>query len=259
MFKYITTLLLCMLTIQIAEAQLTISADGNLAVSTNDNYSQKVRIVCTVGTNCGTSSSARHGLYVYTMGESSSSTSWGIYGYASKGYGAKAVYGYANSGANYNHGVSGGAYGTSSYGGYFTSGLYVSGGITQSSDERLKKNIRALNIEDISAKIRQLKPQRYEYMNAGELKQRGLPVSHAEEGDHFGLLAQELEKVFPELVSDVVHVLEEDVDPEQRGDGEPETVSTKAINYQELTVVLLAAVQELQEKVQSLEQEIGRR
>jgi len=111
----------------------------------------------------------------------------------------------------------------------------------------------ALNNANMLTKITELQPRKYQFFTNEELKQQRLPQLNAKEGKHFGLLAQELEEIFPELVTDVVHVLEEDVEPEQRAGKEPETVTTKAINYQELTVVLLAAIQEMQSRIETLE------
>lgn len=278
MYKYILLTLLFFISIPFTiEAQITVNSNGHVEFSEGLYTSLNSGSTYDKAIHGNVQNAGPFAYGIYGKVQNIGSSGYGVYGSVSNatyyGYGVYAfatatgsgtasrnvgVYARAQNASTYNYGIIASANGPNNYGGYFLNGIYVSGGITQASDERLKKNIRALNIEDVSAKIRQLKPQRYEYLNAGELKQRGLPVSHAEEGDHFGLLAQELEKVFPELVSDVVHALDESLDQEQRAGKEPETVTTKAINYQELTVVLLAAVQELQNKVEVLEAALNR-
>lgn len=73
-------------------------------------------------------------------------------------------------------------------------------------------------------------------------------------GEHIGLLAQEVESIFPELVSEVAHILNEN-EIEMRG-ADIETGTTKAIDYQGLTIALIAAMQEQQEKIEELEARI---
>lgn len=52
----------------------------------------------------------------------------------------------------------------------------------------------------------------------------------------------------------MVHIL--DLEDENMSET-PETVTTKAVNYQELTVLLLAAVQELKTEVETLKSQIN--
>ncbi|CAN5218213.1 hypothetical protein BH23BAC3_BH23BAC3_34250 [soil metagenome] len=255
-----------------AYAQITVNSSGNIGIGStpvssfkihveDNNSDGGIRVINTgysffnYGVRSVTTGSGDYGYGVYGKAENSM-LSHGVYG---ESFGTTAfnygVYGNAKNGFMSNYGVRGSASGSSSYGGYFTGGVYVSGGITQSSDERLKTNIRELNNEDITEKVRQLRPMRYEFLKPDELRNQGLPASHTQDGEHFGLIAQELDEIFPELVSDVVHVLNEDMQAE-RTQGEPTIVTTKAINYQELTVVLLAAVQELQARVELLEIEL---
>lgn len=234
-----------------SQAQIELNSDGNVAIKTASVDNERgLNIECNTAANCG-GTGYSYGLYTIGAG---SYNAHGIYGIGKNGYGGYGVRGHAT-GNNYSYGVRGSASGsTETWGGYFTQGIYVSGGITQSSDERLKTNIRPLAEENISAKILQLEPLRYEFLSGEELSQRGLPASYADEGEHFGLSAQELQKVFPELVSDVAHILDmEDGNMNET----PETVTTKAINYQELTVLLLAAVQELKAEVETLKAQLN--
>jgi len=68
-----------------------------------------------------------------------------------------------------------------------------------------------------------------------------------------GLIAQEVEKIFPEVVIDVSQPIE---DENGEVNEKSEIVTTKAINYQELTIALLAAVQELQVRIEELERQM---
>lgn len=249
------------------QAQITLNSNGDVSMLGNTAINGTLKIGnpstnAKMSLKC--SSSCLYAAYIYNQGGSgvrygldsrvlASGTNYGIRGYAEFGSTNRGVVGEAIDGS-VNYGVQGNALGPNSYGGYFTGGLYVSGGITQSSDERLKTNISSLAEENISAKILQLEPLRYEFLSAEELSQRGLPASYADKGEHFGLSAQELEKIFPELVSDVVHIL--DMEDDNMGET-PETVTTKAVNYQELTVLLVAAVQELKTEIEELKTQLN--
>ncbi len=237
----------------LALAQIDLNSAGKVGVGSSPHSNSKMYVYSTSGSTTDVALRA--------LSSSPSSTySYGIIGLSEDFVShARGVYGIAYEGNNSNYAVYGNASGTNSYGGYFTGGLYVSGGITQSSDDRLKTNIQELDRTDISDKIQALRPLQYEFLSPQKLQDRNLPASHTDEGTHFGLIAQELEKVFPELVSDVVHVLGEHTGDIADIEKESPTVTTKAVNYTELTVLLLATVQELQERVQSLEQEIERR
>lgn len=249
------------------QAQITLNSNGDVSMLGNaaingtlkignPSTNAKMSITC--------SSSCLQAAFIYNEGGSglrfgidsrvlASGTNYGVRGYAEFGSTNRGVIGEAIDGG-VNYGVQGNALGPNSYGGYFTGGLYVSGGITQSSDERLKTNIEALDRSVIAAKIQALSPRKYEFLSAESLRGRGLPAAYSTEGTHFGLLAQELESVFPELVSEVVHILDEEtIEPGK----EPQTVTTKAINYSELTVLLLAAVQKLQAEVDALKTQLN--
>lgn len=117
----------------------------------------------------------------------------------------------------------------------------------------MKKDIETVREDGILDKLNSLDPKRYQYLNEEELRSQRLPSLNATEGTHFGLLAQEVEEVFPELVRDVVSVLGEETGELSE---DPEMVTTKAINYQELSVLLLAAIQEMQSRIESLESSV---
>ena len=256
MFKRLSSILFFLSFSFALQGQITIQRNGNVSVNKtlkvgnpSSSY-QQLGVKC--GSSCG-SSFIKYGIYV--TNEDGASQRYGI---DSRSLGSGSNYGirgYAEFGS-VNRGIVGAASGSNSYGGYFTNGIYVSGGITQSSDERLKKNIEPLEGVSILSKVLQLKPKKFEFFTKEELKQKGLPSTYSTEGTHFGLIAQELEEVFPELVSNVVHDINQDQSEQLEINSEPTLVTTKAINYQELTVVLLAALQKQQSDLDMLKAEI---
>jgi Chaperone of endosialidase len=125
----------------------------------------------------------------------------------------------------------------------FGDGFYT-GTWMQSSDRRLKTEIRAQS--NSLSKILQLRPSQYKYR---EDTPYSLP-----EGIHHGFIAQEMEEVLPELVSDVTMPV--NTDPDKMGTSE--TVQYKAINYIELIPMLTSALQELNAKVEAQAGEIAR-
>lgn len=128
--------------------------------------------------------------------------------------------------------------------------MHVTGNLTWSSDQRLKRNIVRLQEHDNLNKIMLLEPRSYQFLSTEDLKQQNLPVLNTDDKTHLGFLAQEVEQILPELVTDIMHVL-----GEATGEiaNEPEIVSTKAIDYNGLIPVLVAAMQEQQHKIESLE------
>lgn len=106
------------------------------------------------------------------------------------------------------------------------------GTVTQASDERLKRNI--LPIANASVVINALKAVSYD-LKIEEYESLNLPSEK-----QYGLLAQQVESVIPELVSDAI----------QHPNAEEE--SLKAINYVQLIPILIKANQEQNETIQKL-------
>ncbi len=173
------------------------------------------RGIIATGVNNGTS--AAYGVYATGNG-TSSSTKYGVYGRA------------IGSGTRYGVFCSGN-------GGY-------SGTWTQISDERFKTNIR--DAEPMLDKVLQLKPKKYKFIQNDVGTWMSLP-----EDDQIGLLSQELEQVFPELVSQDEHPGIEDENGEPQG-----AISYKGINYIGLTPILIKAIQEQQDIINKLEERI---
>jgi hypothetical protein len=83
----------------------------------------------------------------------------------------------------------------------------------------------------------QLKPQSYYYDTTANAKMN-LPSNK-----QYGLIAQELEIVFPEMVNEITV-------PDTTAKKTPETF--KAVNYTQLIAVLIAGMQEQQKQIDSL-------
>jgi hypothetical protein len=169
-------------------------------------------------------------------------------------YGTNHNTGVYGSGANY------GIYGFSSnWAGYFNGKVYAAGGYYTSSDQKLKQNIRDFpSAMDI---INSLKPKQYEFRQDGNYKLMNLP-----QGSHFGLIAQDVEKILPNLVADTKYetAMVQSQAPEaasqqtqEAGKIEPqsEIIEFKALNYTELIPVLIKGMQELDQKNTKLEQQ----
>jgi hypothetical protein len=90
--------------------------------------------------------------------------------------------------------------------------------VSVTSDQRLKANIRPLS--GTLTQVRALRGVRYTFRRE-EFRDQNLPT-----GEQVGVLAQEVEKVYPELVS-------------------TDTQGFKSVNYAQLTPVLIEAVKEL--------------
>lgn len=215
--------------------------------------------------NENSTNSSRYGIYS-TAVPKSSGKSYGIYGRAcatsqqtgGRAYGVYGIAGYAQTG--YNYGVFGtlnetgfngaGVYGSSSsgdtgvilggrYAGYFNGNVFVDGtvnGMTiSSSDYRLKEKIESLpsNTLDDLCKINVIKfnYKQREVENAeGEmvgLYEKNSPIlTHK----HYGVIAQELQKIYPDLVIE----------------GEDGYLS---VNYVEIIPLLIQSIQELNAKL----------
>jgi hypothetical protein len=94
--------------------------------------------------------------------------------------------------------------------------------VSQTSDERLKKNIST--IENGLQKINDMRGVSY------QLKR--------DDTDHVGVIAQEIEKIVPEVITD-------------------DTEGMKSVNYGALVGVLIEAVKELTQEVETLKAKLG--
>jgi Chaperone of endosialidase len=168
----------------------------------------------------------------------------GAYGVANAttyGFTAIGVYGYASGTAGTRYGV----YGTAS-GGVTNYGVYCSGngGYTGTwsniSDPRFKTNIMPLG--KVLDKVLLLNPTTFSFLDNEDTKAMGLKPNEPQ----IGLISTEVELVFPELVKDDVHPGVED----ENGRTE-NPIFYKGMNYIGLTPILVKAIQEQQETIDS--------
>jgi hypothetical protein len=108
---------------------------------------------------------------------------------------------------------------------YIPGNLFVDGNIVSPSDITLKENIVDISTE-LSDNIMKLKPVQYTFKS--DFKKDKLV--------HYGFIAQDLEVLFPELVS--------------TKPGKPEKV--KAINYLEIIPLLVGKMQKMQNEIDEL-------
>jgi hypothetical protein len=131
------------------------------------------------------------------------------------------------------------------YSGYFA-GYICAYGTVYPSDRKLKKDIEpakgSLN------KIMKLSPKDYAY-NREEFAEMDLPA----EKQH-GLIADEVESVFPELIRDNVQV-----GMDENGQVTAKDMHFKCLNYTGLIPVLVAAIQEQQKQIEELQSALAKK
>ena len=123
-----------------------------------------------------------------------------------------------------------------SYAGFFNGNVHVTGTFTNPSDRKLKDDIKPT--EDALEKISELRSYTYTFKDNDDL--------HLPQGLQHGLISQELEKVYPELVKETTYPIYNEED-ELQGTG-----SYKSVNYIGLISELTAAVNELNQKLEDL-------
>ena len=205
------------------------------------------------------------GVYAYGRG---TEVSYGVRGRASAQMASRAygVYGDIQHGAN----------GADIYAGYFSGDVHVTGVFTDPSDAMFKRDVEplggseggggsgpsALTMRQSSSgqttpprsqareQLLGLRPVKYHYRR-GEYDQMGFP-----EGEHFGFIAQEVESVLPELVTEAVHPGTEEIgeDGEIVQTGEP--LRYKSVNYLGLVPVLVQTAKEQQAEIDALRAEV---
>jgi hypothetical protein len=119
--------------------------------------------------------------------------------------------------------------------------IYATSSVTWASDKRFKTNI--VKVENSLEKLLKINTYSYKFIQINEksradnFEDKTLPSYNFDDKTHFGVLAQELETVFPELV--------------QKDDN-----GYLGVKYTELIPVLIGAVQEQQKLIQQLQKEI---
>jgi hypothetical protein len=151
------------------------------------------------------------------------------------------VYGNATGGST-NYGVFGTAAGGVSYAGFFAGNVYVTGTVTQSSDITLKKNI--IPLSGSLGKVIKLQGVTFDWKSQEELANLNLSKSSQRRPDdprtynfpaglQIGVIAQDVEKVFPELVN-------------------TDSDGLKSVDYVKIIPVLIEAIKEQQAQIEEL-------
>lgn len=155
-----------------------------------------------------------------------SATAYGTSGTATGGSAAYGAWGSASGASVFNYAV------------YAAGNLAYTGSLIHVSDQKLKKNINPFG--NALDKIMQLKPSTYEY-RADEFGKMNLAG-----GKHFGFIAQELQKVLPELVSNNLFPAQYD----QKHNKIQDEIKYLGVNYEEMIPVIVAAMQEQQKQIE---------
>ena len=210
------------------------------------------------------------------LGVYGNGTTYGVYGSSYSGEGVRGlstyltgVYGYSSNyhGGHFYSGNNNALWATtgtpgaaSIYAGVFEGNVWTSGNYS-ASDKNLKKNIQ--DVGDAMSIINKLKPKNYEFRNDGKYASLHLP-----KGNHYGLIAQELEEVLPNLVANapqglgaltpapnVGNPMETSADVQQKETNEIPDI--KGINYTELIPILIKGMQEQQAQIQEQQKQIN--
>lgn len=244
-------------------SSLSINSNGSNAICTYINANKSGQSYgLQINRTASTSSTSNYGLYVNSNAVSGK-TNYGIY---SKAYAVSSISGKSigiygiggNTNTGFNYGVLGTLYGTQNgagiygsstsndagisipglYAGYFRGNVFVTGTVNgvqiSGSDYRLKKNIESLPSETLDDLLK-MNVVKFDY------KQREVETDSGKVGlydeqspilthKHYGLIAQELQEIYPDLV------IESD-------DG------YLAVNYTEIIPLLIRSVQELSAKL----------
>lgn len=191
-----------------------------------------------VSTAVGTNFQGIYGVYAFAGGENSSLN----VGVAGRFLSDNSI---ESNAANYAiFGDAGGATASNFWAGYFNGRTFCNAGVWTSSDAKLKTNVKSET--DALTKIMQLRPATYNYKKA-DFPGMSLPTTL-----QHGFIAQEMETVFPEFVTDVKGPKGFDKAGKLEG-----MMDFKAINYTALIPVLTSAIQQQQQQLETQKQELA--
>ena len=211
--------------------------DGNVGLGTTDPDVYRLK----VQTDSGFSAGYFEHIHAYTvLGARSGVIDYAVFAVApsttsNANYGVRAQ---ASGAGSINYGIYGTASGATTNHGVYCSG---SGGYTGSlgivSDIKFKKNVRPM--EGILDKVMMLEPKTF------EMRTQEYPFMNLNEGTQYGLIAQERQGVFPELVIPGAHP----------GENDEGFVEYLGVDYIPLTVILVRAIQEQQTQIEAQQSE----
>lgn len=128
---------------------------------------------------------------------------------------------------------------TNTYAGYFDGNVNIGSGgaLSFTSDSILKTNVDS--ILDASQILNQLNPVTFNYTNVN------VPQINVNGSNHFGLIAQQVENVLPDLVDNTIVPATYD----SIGNIVYPAANVKTVNYTEIIPILIAGFNEQQEKI----------
>lgn len=228
--------------------------NGNATGALQSNYGGKFRAFGPAASNNGIQATA-----IGIIG-SPSSQNYGVLSNASNGNNTYGIYGNASSAVSNNYAgyftstsstgsiTNFGIYAEAAnagtnYAGYFNGDVIRTGTDNFTSDINLKQNIDS--ISDALSIINQLDPKTFNFDTIAH------PQMHFSSKKQYGLIAQEVEVILPELVSVGVHPAVLD----SLGNITTPSVSYKTLNYNAFTAILMKGIQEQQSKIDSLNDE----
>jgi hypothetical protein len=157
------------------------------------------------------------------------------------------VFGLHIAGSGVGYGVYGVSNSGSGWAGYFNGRVYA---ISYSgSDRRFKKEIKDLPDGTLN-KILQLKPSEY-YYNTEEY-----PVFKAFDGKRFGLIAQDLEKVFPEVVDNKTPIPNPKKIITSASQAADNVSGYYSVDYVSLIPILIKGMQEQQKMIEDQKKQL---
>ena len=189
---------------------------------------------------------SRYGTYGSAQGGTGSN--YGVYGSAftanaSSKYG---LYGTASGDGGTKYGVYGTATGTgTNYGVYCNGNGVYTGTWAKLSDSRTKKNVQ--DYSGALARVMAVGIKRYEFDPAS------FPNVNMKAKSEIGVIAQDLEKIFPEIVQDIAAPASQDLSK----DAAAAVVTLKGVDYIALVPILLQAIKEQQTQIDALKKKIG--
>ena len=151
------------------------------------------------------------------------------------------------------YGVYGGIFqinGGTAYAGYFQGNLAYTGSLINASDATLKTNIQPL--ENALTSLNKIQIKQYQFTDESN------KILNTTPGLHIGVLAQQLQEVFPTLVTKQVQPVQEKR-KDKNGVEKIEQTGTKeylGVNYTELIPVLIKGMQEQQVMIEELKKKI---
>lgn len=222
--------------------KLFVVADGNSsrAIRAQNNNSSGPEQIAIWGDLSSGGEGTRIGVFGQIAGDGGTGQHYGVYG---------------NVGETNTSNITIGVIGTNSstgtgtyYAGYFGGDVTVTGTFTNPSDEKLKREIKGL--EKATERIMALHPISYQF------REREYPQMQLPNGPQLGFIAQEVEAVLPELITDNKHPkLAKAWDEEGNPTEYYPSVDFKGVNYLGLIPVLTKATQEQQEEILNLRAE----